>query len=317
MTYRPKDFIRVSDTLLFAVVSDQIEDERVLCTLRYAKLDDCWTKLNTSEANAHLQTHHPDYLFLSKYHAIILHGVPKTDIDEHLQPAARASELLIPQRVDDVEARAVSFIRLLETHGIAVENVGITGSVLAGLHTPASDIDFVIYGRNYFYKAREAVRVCIEQGLLGALDKLRWKQAYERRCCSLSLKEFIFHEKRKYNKFLVNNTKVDISLILLPEEIIPENGPFTKRNSITLRTRIQDDRFIFDYPCRYGLEHDEFREAVSYTNTYMGQAYKGEYVEISGVVEIDTNGNKRVIVGTSREATGEYIKLLTSSHTAS
>ncbi|MEY3107605.1 MAG: hypothetical protein RIT35_1783, partial [Pseudomonadota bacterium] len=44
--------------------------------------------------------------------------------------------------------------------------------------------------------------------------------------------------------------------------------------------------------------------------TYTGQAVKGETVEVSGLVEQTKEGLKRIVVGSSREAPGEYIKVV-------
>ncbi|MFT7235918.1 MAG: putative nucleotidyltransferase, partial [Methylophagaceae bacterium] len=55
----------------------------------------------------------------------------------------------------------------------------------------------------------------------------------------------------------------------------------------------------------------EVTEILVYTNTYVGQAKTGEKIEVSGAVECDiATGKCRLIVGSSREAVGEYIKVI-------
>jgi predicted nucleotidyltransferase len=49
---------------------------------------------------------------------------------------------------------------------------------------------------------------------------------------------------------------------------------------------------------------------VSFTATYTGQAVNGELIEIAGVVEQNAHGVKRIVIGSSREAHGEYIKVI-------
>ena len=63
-------------------------------------------------------------------------------------------------------------------------------------------------------------------------------------------------------------------------------------------------------PAEFKIAHDEFDAIVSFTATYTGQAVKGEIVEVSGVVEQSQQGVKRIVVGSSREAHGEYIKVI-------
>jgi uncharacterized protein len=48
---------------------------------------------------------------------------------------------------------------------------------------------------------------------------------------------------------------------------------------------------------------------VSFTPTYAGQAAAGEMIEASGWLEADTKGTLRLVVGTSRESPGEWIRV--------
>jgi predicted nucleotidyltransferase len=49
---------------------------------------------------------------------------------------------------------------------------------------------------------------------------------------------------------------------------------------------------------------------VCFTATYNGQAFNAEQVAIAGQLEQDQFGVKRVVVGSNREALGEYIKVI-------
>ena len=66
----------------------------------------------------------------------------------------------------------------------------------------------------------------------------------------------------------------------------------------------------FDHPARYRVEHDLVSEVVSFTPTYAGQAEVGEMIEASGWLEEDAHHGRRLVVGTSREADGEWIRLV-------
>ena len=74
-----------------------------------------------------------------------------------------------------------------------------------------------------------------------------------------------------------------------------------------------DDTAAFDYPAEFKLNHPHIDSVVSFTATYTGQAVKGEMVEVSGLVEQNSQGIKRIVVGSSREAHGEYIKVMQCS----
>ena len=83
-----------------------------------------------------------------------------------------------------------------------------------------------------------------------------------------------------------------------------------KLGTRVLRATVTDDFHAFDYPARFEVAEAEIPEVLSYNPTFTGQARKGETVEAAGWVEQLDNGRLRLIVGSTREAPGEYIKVL-------
>ena len=77
-----------------------------------------------------------------------------------------------------------------------------------------------------------------------------------------------------------------------------------------MQCKITDDSLAFDYPAEFKIDHDEISAVVCFTATYTGQALNGETVEVSGLLEQTEQGDKRIVVGSSREADGEYIKVV-------
>jgi predicted nucleotidyltransferase len=71
-----------------------------------------------------------------------------------------------------------------------------------------------------------------------------------------------------------------------------------------------DAEFAFDSPAIFHLDHPEVREIFCFTHTYAGQALPGEMIEAKGVLE-ETDQGQRLVVGTTREARGEWIRSLT------
>lgn len=80
--------------------------------------------------------------------------------------------------------------------------------------------------------------------------------------------------------------------------------------STTLSCQVTDDSKAFDYPAEFAVDHPTINSIVSFTATYIGQAQTSEMIEVSGLLEQDQNAVKRIVVGSSREAQGEYIKVL-------
>ncbi|MGZ5526758.1 MAG: HAD-IA family hydrolase [Methylomonas sp.] len=182
--------------------------------------------------------------------------------------------------------------------------------MLIGVQNLRSDIDLVCYGRDVFHQCRAITRKLIEQGDLQALNDQDWQQSYERRSCDLSFDEYVWHEQRKCNKAVINQRKFDLNFI--DHGASPELIVYQKCETITLQCKVIDDVHAFDYPAEFKIDHPQISSVVSFTATYTGQAVAGEIVEVSGVLEQSEHGVKRIVVGSSREAHGEYIKVIRS-----
>lgn len=308
MNTNPRDFIETLDGLIFAVLDRRLDADRVLCFLRYRREHGNPVKLGTAAANEWLAEHAPGYLFHSTRLAADLHGVRVKDILHHYRPRERVAALRQTAARDAIEAKAQQCLSILEAGGLRPEQIGITGSLLIGAQQPASDLDFVIYDRAAFHLAREIVRHAIASGELAALTLADWRDAYDRRGCALSFEEYLWHERRKHHKGLCAGTKFDLTLAAADTPAEPAD-PVRKLGRVRLKAEVRDATDAFDFPARYGLAGSEITEALSFSHTYAGQARPGEWVEIAGQLEATTSGGRRVVVGSTREAPGEFIKV--------
>jgi predicted nucleotidyltransferase len=305
--YQAKDFIETTQGLLFAVVMAGVEAGKVRCFLRYIQIDQHWQKVNTDIANQYLQTNFPQYLFYSNQLDAELHGVELSQIVSHYSPQKSLQSLLQQAPSDQVIADLQQLCGLFAEQAIDLQKIGITGSCLLGLQNHNSDIDLVCYDRTEFHRLRNVVQGLIASNDCQNLADADWLEAYQRRNCDLSLDDYIWHEQRKYNKALINQRKFDLSL-LVPSQSV--NQQFQKLGMIELQAKVIDDQFSFDYPAEFLIDDPEIERVVCFTATYNGQAVNGEQVAIAGQLEQDQFGVKRVVVGSSREALGEYIKVI-------
>lgn len=310
--YQPKDFVETAEGLIFAVVTEDQEDQRILSSLRYQRTPNGYKKLSTSEAEKLLQDSYPYYLYYSTTRDVWLHGVGVDRIVYHHQPRLRLLEILEAEPNDQIEAKLQRLIKLFKAEGLETAEIGVTGSMLIGAQKQSSDIDLVFYQREAFFKAREIIKTLITKQQLQPLDETLWQDAYARRGCALTYDEYCWHEHRKYNKAAIEETKFDISLLTADrwQDLIR----YRKQGRVNLKTTIADDRNSFDYPARYRLSHPAIDEVISYTATYSGQALRDEQVEIQGQLEVSIAGHLRIVIGTNREASHEYIKALSSQH---
>lgn len=307
-TYKAKDFIQTEEGLVFAVVEQGLENGKVLCFLRYKWSGNAWQKLATRQANDLLKAHYPRYLFFSAVKSAYLHAVPVADISVHHQPRECLKAILAKQNPDRIEQDFIVLCQLFKGQGILLKDLGVTGSLLIAAQNPDSDIDLVVYGGKTFHQLREVISQLIATDQLQQLNDDAWLASYKRRLCDLSYSDYVWHEQRKYNKALINNRKFDLNLIE------PQTGQSTlsyqKQGAIIIQARVTDAQYTFDYPARFLIEHERVAEVVCYTATYTGQAEQGEAIEVSGQLEESSTGQLRILVGSTREAEGEYIKVI-------
>ncbi len=303
-----KDFIETAEGLVFAVVASGVEQGKVLCFLRYVKAGACWNKVSTEQANALLKQSHPDYLHYSTVLDAFLHAVPVERIVKHHQPKQRLQQLMRAGQHDAIERDLLELAGLFRQHGLDLTHTGITGSILIRAQNRDSDIDWVCYGRAVFHQCRTITRTLVKQGQLSELGDNDWRHAYRRRSAELSFADYVWHERRKNNKAVINGRKFDLNFIDPSGQA--DTTHYQKCAAATLRCKITDDTHAFDYPALFAIDHEEISAVVSFTATYTGQAVIGETIEVSGMIEQTGHGAKRIVVGSSREAQGEYIRVI-------
>lgn len=309
--YLPKDFVQTDDGLIFAVVSYHPHQGKVGCFLRYVDNGVSWQKVDTLQANRLLSRHHPNYLYKSKQFDAEFHAVDVADIAAHHRPEERLKALKNqPEPTDEIEEKLSRLLTILVQHGVDCDFLGLTGSMLIGNQKAGSDIDLVVYGREAFHQTRHAVRQAIASGLIEELDLSLMRDNFQRRGGELNFEEFAWHESRKFNKAAIDGTKFDIGMVSLPQELEHDHHHYIKQGISTVKATVIDDHRAFDFPAHYLIDNEMTPEVVSFTHTYVGQAQVGETIEVTGAVECDSaSGQRRLVVGSTREAIGEYIKV--------
>jgi predicted nucleotidyltransferase len=311
MTVRIRDFVITKHNWIFSVVSYDLGRGEVKCLLRYIPDErgervserGRYRKLDFHEAYAFLRRHKPEYVN-------DVQVVPKADIKEILRPEEKLS--LIAEQ----DNRVRTIFELLGTH-IPKERIGITGSFLCGLNKKKSDLDFVLYGLKNFNRAREVIEDAKEEGFLTQITETVWQRIYNKRKPELNYREFVAHERRKKNRGAIGTTYFDILYVRDYEEIkqldIRDYEKGAKEGYETIQAEVKDATFSFDNPAIYEIDHPTINKILSFTHTYVGQALAGEMIEARGVIEC-TKNERRLIVGTTREAKGEWIRSLSLSN---
>lgn len=299
---RLRDFIEDRDGWLYAV-STYDNDPKVGCILRYMpdpegdrvrRDGERYRKVDFDDAYALIRKEKPEYLDL-------LHRVPLSDVRRVLKP---------DEEIGAISARDARISSLLTHFPLRPGSIGCTGSFLCGLENAGSDVDLVVYGKQWF-RAQALLKNAVSSGTIPPITDSTWKKIYEKRRPELTFDEFLLHEKRKWNRGQINETYFDLLYTRSYQNLDPQ--PSGKGKVIGIRkieARVTDASLAHDNPATYLIDHEEIAKVLSFTHTYSGQALDGERIQAKGVCEV--HGDEQwLIVGTSREARGECIRSLT------
>jgi uncharacterized protein len=295
---RLRDFIEDIDGWIYAV-STYDNRERVGCVLRYVP-DADGERVNPSGIR------YRKYDFEDAYAFIACHKPQYSDLVQRI-PVKDVTRILKPEReIVRIASNHPQVQSLLDLLRLPAGTIGCTGSLLCGLENESSDIDMVIYGKHWF-TAQERVRQGILGGTMDALSPEMWHKVYEKRMPEIPYDQFVLHELRKWNRGQIGGTYFDILYTRSYDNLdcIPTgNGRVIGRT--TIEAKVTDASLAFDSPAIYEVEHESVSRVLSFTHTYSGQAVAGETIEACGVCE--QHGTEHwLIVGTTREARGEYV----------
>lgn len=302
-----------------------------------------YRKVGSEEAYSFLRENYPDYLYFSDVTNVEMMGVPLDKVERIIKPENRllglkktfesGGEVKNPELISKLMDVADFFHFIAD---IPYDHLGISGSILPGLQKDdVSDLDFVVYGLDNHRRAIAAFKehrgkeVYIEEVdkhiTVEGITNDYWDFVYDKRMfdSSLTKEEFRWYENRKANRGTINGTLFDILATKDYDEIEGTWGDtvYEPQGIAKIECDIVSALGAFDNPSLYTIENIEvlegvdveFTEVVSFTHTYAGEVIDGEHVIAKGKVEkVIVNGefrNYRLVVGTTREAIDEYLKL--------
>jgi predicted nucleotidyltransferase len=249
-----------------------------------------------------LQKQFPQYLIKDSVFGEELCEVPTTNIKRHYRPVERLRELRKSSKLDTLEQNALEFISVLkESANIPWDNLGISGSILAKLHTSTSDIDPIVYGvencRNLYValanlpeKAKNRIKFYRTEKELRTLFEFRSKDT------QVSFEDFVRTESRKVlqGKYLQHD--YFIRCIKDWNETDERYGDVQYSNAgyAKIRATVVDDSEAVFTPCKYKIENIQhlegtvakpISEIVSFRGRFCEHARTDETVIAQGKVE--------------------------------
>ena len=241
--------------------------------------------------------------------------ISQTEIIAHYKPDEILEKIRKKKQSDNEILKAIELTYLLEIHsGISSSAIGISGSIMIGLHTNSSDIDLIIYGRNESNKTRNTLKNLLsEEKQVRKLRNNEMLRLYKFRGADeiMQFDVFVKHELRKSFQGFFGDREFFIRYLPNWAEIDEKYGSikYVPTGYVKIKARIKDASEAFLSPCRYLLEQIEILdgnkvlniiEVVSFRGRFCEQAESGESVIIQGKLEevLTSEGNHyRVLLG--------------------
>ena len=302
-----------------------------------------YRKVGSAEAYEYLRKNHPEYLYFCDVTNVEMMGVPHSKVEKIIKPDLRllglkdtfesGGEVKNPELISKLMDVADFFHYMAD---IPYDHLGISGSILPGLQkSDVSDLDFVVYGLENHRRAIETFKKYRgEEVYIKEIDKHitvqgitddYWDFVYNKRMSdsSLTKAEFRWYENRKANRGTINGTLFDILATRDYSEIEGGWGDtvYEPQGIAEIECDIISALQAFDNPSLYTIKNVKIingpdlpiKEVVSFTHTYAGEVVDSEHVIAKGKVEKVIKNSKdshyRLVVGTTREAVDEYLKL--------
>ena len=250
----------------------------------------------------------PDYIYYCPLRKKELITAPLNLIDDVFVPKDCLKYLRKIDDPDSLQTKALNLIDMLsETSDVGLGDFGMHGSIALNMHSPESDIDFVVYGSENFRKVEKSIAELVNSGKLvylfsNRLDKTRKFQG------RYMNKIFMYNAARK------------------PHEIETEYGltRFTSIAPVKFQCTVIDDSEAIFRPATYKIKNYKSLEltsdlqidkvpdrVISNIGCYRNIARKESEIKVAGNlerVEIINTGEiyYQVVVGTATSEE-EYI----------
>jgi len=310
MRVREGDFVESVDRLIFDVKGLVHPKNKVIAFLRYfpekkglrGRGKSTYSKVySLSERSRFLSEKFPKYIVYDPVLDEELCEVPVDSVKDHYKPTEKLVELRNSDSLDEIESLALQLAKLLkETANIPWDAIGISGSIMVGLHTPSSDIDPIVYGSENCRKVHSALRNLLKEKNSAfepyTLKDLKDLFDFRSKDTVMSYEDFVRSESRKVlqGKFLQRD--YFIRSVKDWSEVDEQYGDIRYVNVgyAKVEATVTDDSESIFTPCVYrvsdvrvleGTQIESVEEIASFRGRFCEQARTGEVVIAQGKVE--------------------------------
>jgi predicted nucleotidyltransferase len=315
-------YLETRDGLFFAVKGAVHPPTRFVACLRYApdpirgdreKDGRRYRRLyHLAEQEGLLREQYPHHLAFDPAWGVTLQSVPRVYLRRIYDPYACLQRLSGQGDLDPLERDAVDFGRFLQQEAaVPWSSLGLSGSLLIGLHHPGSDLDVQVCGLQNCWAVQRALRRLLadETSEVRRLDAQGVRELYASRVTDtpMSFTEFVDSEREKVIQGQFRDRPFFIRFLKAPAESGERYGDrrYTPLGRVTIEAAVTDASEAIFTPCRYSLAAVRFlgnpekgegmppcqstaeglSEIVSFRGRFCEQAQAGDAVRAHGTLE--------------------------------
>lgn len=271
----------------------------------------------------------PQYRVYDPVFQSTMQSVPESMVRRIYHPCLYLQKLLQRPEKGALEEDAIAFLSILRKKAeVPLSTLGITGSILIGLHNERSDIDVAVYGERNCRRVHRALKSLLDEGGeedLTRLDAGGIEALYDQRSIDtkMDFREFADLESRKANQGRFRERTWFIRFIKETDETEDRYGKCSYKalGRARIHASVADDEEAIFTPCLYrlsgvrnveGLQQPEPCEIVSFRGRFCEQARSGDRVMATGTLErlqySRSDIRHRLLLGNSAEDTMIVVK---------
>jgi hypothetical protein len=304
------DFILTKDCSFFDVKGLIHPPNQIIAFIRYSiskkgerkRNGAAYTKVYSfSERYSLLMKKSPQYLVYDPVFDETLCEVPTCDVKKVYRPVEKLRELQRSRVPDQLESKALQFTGLLKkTASVPDDSIGISGSIMIGLHAAGSDIDLIVYGSKNCRRVYTVLKGMFknDEGCIRpySREELRTLFDFRSKDTASDFESFLRTESRKVMQGKFMQTDYFIRFVKNSDEIDEHYGDIQYKNNgiAEIKATIVDDSEAIFTPCTYkidnvhvlkGSQGGQIAEIASFRGRFCEQAKVGETIIASGKVE--------------------------------
>jgi uncharacterized protein len=304
-------YLETQEGLFFAAKGLVHPDDRIIAILRYVPDPEGGRRRNGHsyrryyhfvEQEQLLKSEYPQYLAYDPYAQTTLQSVPRQLIKRVYDPRTRLQGISQQAERDPLEADTLAFAQLLqEESAVNLSCLGVSGSLLIGLHNLDSDLDMTVHGEQNCRSVHHALKRLLLTGdhpEIKPFDSKGFEKLYQERVADthMDYHDFLASEKEKSFQGTFRGRTFFIRYLKEPSQVKERYGDFRFKplGKAGIHATVIDASEAIFTPCCYELAKVQFdrgtaveplKEIVSFRGRFCEQAQSGDAVSAFGTLE--------------------------------